>query len=116
MNKAELKNIIFAKLTGEGGLSSDFVPYMTANNDDYKTKTYNMEFQRILARILSDEAFFDKLSEAMIDKYEELCQRRGLPGGYNFDRIMTAYDCCLWARFFGLRMMEEERQTNEVVR
>lgn len=113
-NVKELKNIIFSKLTGEGGLNSDFQPNAGCPTGRYEDKPDNMEMQQILARITNDEIFFDILASKIIAKYFELCKARNLPEGAYFDRVMTAHECCLWARFYGLQMLAKEQELNDV--
>lgn len=107
MNNTEMKNRIFAKLTGEGGLRTDF-------NPDGSNKTVNMEALQVLSKMLEDDAFCDELTGKIVDKYFELCALRGLnPERPNmFDRVMTVVDCDIWARYFGKQMIMAELNEN----
>lgn len=110
----ELKYNIFSKLTGEGGLHSDFRPDVACPTGRYEDKSYNVGMQQILVRIQTDEEFFDRLATKMIERYTEICKLRGLPENKYFDRVMDSYQCCLWARFYGLQMLNEEYQTKDI--
>ena len=99
MDKNELRNKIYSKLSGEGGLNTDFNPYGT-------DKTVNMECAQILAKLNQDENFFIQLTDCRIGKYNELCVLRGLNPEKVFDRVMTPYDCVTWARYYGKQILE----------
>ena len=106
-NYTEYQNRIFSKLTGEGGLRTDF-------NPDGSDKTINMESLQVLGRMLEDDTFCNELTGKIVDKYFELCQLRGLnPERPNmFDRVMTVADCDIWARYFGKQMLMSELNEN----
>ena len=107
MDNTELKNRVFSKLTGEGGLRTDFNPYGS-------NKAVNIEALQILTKMIEDDDFCNELTQKIVDKYFELCSLRGLnankPG--MFDRVMTTADCDTWARFFGLQMIKAQLDDN----
>ena len=107
MNRNELKNNIFSKLTGEGGLRTDFSDNTGGN------KGINIEMIQILSRILRDEAFFNVLANTMIDEYKRICSLRGISIEKSFDKVMTPYECSMLARYYGKMMLENEHLSKD---
>ncbi len=105
MNMTEYRKLqdrVFAKLVGEGGLSADFTS-LTASD-----QSYNLEMKQILNRILDDDKFADVLTAKIVGRYVENCRRRGIEESKYFDKVMTPYECCMLARYYGLMMLQDE--------